>query len=143
MHNVYNLESHSNLPTCFENPENPSSTDLLLTNSENNFDKALVLESGLSGFHKVVVSVLKSYFKKEDPKVMIYRDYKYFEDEKFSNDLENELSEIGSLTLNYDLLRNVCMDVVNKHAPMKRKYIMTNHAEYMDKELTPECLFKA
>ena len=27
------------------------------------------------------------------------------------------------------------MDVVNKHAPLKRKYIRKNHAEYMDKEL--------
>ena len=29
-------------------------------------------------------------------------------------------------------LKNVCMDVVNKHAP----YIRENHAEYMDKELS-------
>ena len=27
------------------------------------------------------------------------------------------------------------MDVVNKHAPLKRKYIRANYAEYMDKEL--------
>ena len=77
------------------------------TNSKNNFDKVLVLESGLSDFHKFVVSVLKSYFKKEAPKVIIYRDYKYFDDEKFSNELENELSKIGILTLHYDIIKNV------------------------------------
>ena len=27
------------------------------------------------------------------------------------------------------------MDVVNKHAPLKRKFIRANHAKYMDKEL--------
>ena len=27
------------------------------------------------------------------------------------------------------------MDVINKHAPLKRKYMRANHAEYMDKEL--------
>ena len=27
------------------------------------------------------------------------------------------------------------MDVINKHVPLKRKYITANHAEYMDKEL--------
>ena len=53
----------------------------------------------------------------------------------FSNELENELSKIGSLTLNYDIFKNVYMDVVNKNAPLKRKYIRENHAEYMDKEL--------
>ena len=28
------------------------------------------------------------------------------------------------------------MDVINKHAPLKRKYIRANHVEYMDKELS-------
>ena len=28
------------------------------------------------------------------------------------------------------------MDVVNKHAPLKRKFIRANHAKYMDKELS-------
>ena len=45
-------------------------------------------------------------------------------------------SKIGSLTLNYDIFKNVCMDVVNKHAPLKKNYIRVNHAEYMDKELS-------
>ena len=58
--NAYNLESLSNTPTYFKNPENPSCIDRLLTNSKNNFDEAVVLESGLSDFHKLVVSVLKS-----------------------------------------------------------------------------------
>ena len=58
--NVYNLESLSNTSTCFKKRENPSSIDLLLTNSKNNFDEAVVLESGLSDFHKLVVSVFKS-----------------------------------------------------------------------------------
>ena len=132
--NVYNVESLANTPTCFKNPENPSCIDLLLTNSKNNFDETVVLESGLSDFHKLVVSVLKSYFKKEDPKV-IYRGYKYFDNEMFNNKFENELSKIESSTLNYDNFKNVCMDIINKHAPLKRKYIREYHAEYMDKEL--------
>ena len=133
--NAYNLESLSNTPTCFKNPENPSCIDRLLTNSKNNFDEAVVLESGISDFHKLVVSLLKSYFKKEDPKFIIHRDYKYFDNKMFSNELENELSKIRSLTLNYDIFKNVCMDVINKDAPLKRKYIRANHAECMDKEL--------
>ena len=102
--NVYNLETLSNTPTCFKNPENPSCIDLLLTNSKDNFDETIVLESGLSDFHKLVVSILKSYFKKEDPKVIYYRDYKYFDNKILSNELENELKKIRSLTLNHDIL---------------------------------------
>ena len=95
--NVYNLDSLSNTPTCFKSPENPSCIDLLLTNTKNNFDETVALESCLSDFHKLVVSVLKSYFKKEDPKVIYYRDYKYFDNEMFSNELENELKKIWML----------------------------------------------
>ena len=80
--------------------------------------------------------VLKSYFKKEDPKVIIYRDYKYFDNEKFSNELENELIKIGSLTLNYDIFKIVCMDVRSKHTPLKRNNIRANHADDKDKELS-------
>ena len=108
----------------------------MLTNSKNNFDETVVLESGLSGFHRLVVSVQKTYFKKEDPKVIYYRDYKYFDNEMFSNELANEPKKIGSLTINYDIFKNFCMDAINKHAPLKRKYIRANHTEYMDKELS-------
>ena len=59
---------------------------LLLTSLKKNFNEILVLESDLSDFHKLVASVLKSYFKKdEDPNLIMFRDYKYFGNEKFSN----------------------------------------------------------
>ena len=29
----------------------------------------------------------------------------------------------GSLTLNYDIFKNVCMDAINKHAPLKGKHM--------------------
>ena len=102
--------------------------DLLLTNSKNNFDESVVLESGLSDFHKLV-SVLKSYFTKEDPQVIYYRDYKYFDNEMFSNELENELKKIGPLTLNYDIFKNVCMDAINKYASLKRILSMVIQAK--------------
>ena len=47
----------------------------------------------------------------------------------FSNELENELGKIGSLTLSYDIFKNVCMDIINKHAPLKRKCVRANHTE--------------
>ena len=74
--------------------------------------------------------------KKEDPKVIIDRDYKYFDNEKFGNELENELRKIGPLTLNYSIFKNISLGVINKHASLKKKFIRVNHAEYMDKELS-------
>ena len=37
----------------------------------------------------------------------------------FSDKLENELSKIGSLALNYDIFKNVCIFVINK--PFKKE----------------------
>ena len=42
--NVYNLESLSNIPTCFKIAENLFYVDLLLTNSRINFNEKLALE---------------------------------------------------------------------------------------------------
>ena len=108
----------------------------MLTNSKDNFDEAVVLESVLSDFHKLLVSVLKSYFTKEDSKFIICEDYKYYNNEMFSNELENELSKIGSLTLNHDIFKNIFVDIINKYGPLKKKYIRANHVKYMGRELS-------
>ena len=57
--NIYNLKNLVKLKTCFKNPENPSSIDLILTNSHKSFQNTNVFETGLSDFHKMAVSVLK------------------------------------------------------------------------------------
>ena len=84
---TYNLESIVNKPTCFKNPKNPSCIDLMLTNKQERFLKAKTVESGLSGFHKTVVSVFKTSFEKQKPKIVRYCDYKRFANAKFKESL--------------------------------------------------------
>ena len=72
---TFNLESIVNKPKCFKNPKNPSYIDLMLTNKQERFFKAKDVETGLSDFHKMVVSVFKTSFKKQKPKIVTYRDY--------------------------------------------------------------------
>ena len=61
---TYNLVSIVNKLTCFKNPKNPSCIDLMLTDKQERFLKAKTIETGLSDFHKMVVSVFKTSFKK-------------------------------------------------------------------------------
>ena len=49
------------------------------------FLKAKTLETGLSDFHNMVISVFKQALKK--PKIVTNRDYKRFNNEKFSESL--------------------------------------------------------
>ena len=74
----YNLKSVINKPTCFKNPDKPSCIDLILTNCSRSFQNSCAIETGLSDFHKLVVTVLKTAYKKSKPKIITYRSYKSF-----------------------------------------------------------------
>ena len=62
---LFNLKNLVKDPTCYKNPENPSCIDLILTNRQNSFRDTIVIETGLSDFHKLTVTVLKTFFKKK------------------------------------------------------------------------------
>ena len=83
---LYNLKHLIKVPTCYKNPENPSIIDLMLTNSPYSYQNSCAIETGLSGFHKMTVTVLKTFFQKKGPKVISYRDYK-----NYSNDIFRQL----------------------------------------------------
>ena len=70
-------------PTCFKSG-NPKCIDLILTNRERNFQHTTAIETGLSDFHKLSVTVLKTTFDKHRPNVVNYRDYKNFRVRYFS-----------------------------------------------------------
>ena len=73
-------------------PENPSSIDLILRNKSRNSQKFCFIETGLSKFHGMVITVMKTPFKKLKPKVINYRDFKSFENKLFWENLLYELS---------------------------------------------------
>ena len=56
--NVYNLFILVKEPTCFKNPNNPSCIDLFLTNRPRNFQNTLTIETRISDFHKMVITVM-------------------------------------------------------------------------------------
>ena len=63
---LYNLENLIKEPTCYKNPDNPRSIDVILTNSKNNFHNSMAIETGLSDHQKMVITVLKNYCKKRN-----------------------------------------------------------------------------
>ena len=63
---VYNLKNLIKVPTCFKNPEKPTSIDLMLTNSYRSFQNSCAIETGLSDFHKIIVTILETYLLKRN-----------------------------------------------------------------------------
>ena len=58
----YGFKSLIKVPTCVKNPENPSCIDLILTNNPLSFQSSGVIESGLSDFPKMIVTVMITHF---------------------------------------------------------------------------------
>ena len=75
----YNLKSLIKEPTCFKSVDNLSCIDLVLTNHPKCFQNSGVYETGISDFHKLTFTVLKTYFQKAKPRIIKYRDYKHFD----------------------------------------------------------------
>ena len=77
--NQYKLKSLNKDLTCCKNIDNPSCIDLFLTNSAKSFESTCTIETGLSDFHKLVVTVLNEKHERMSPKVIQYRNYRKFD----------------------------------------------------------------
>ena len=80
---LFKLKSIVKEPTCYKNPENPSCIDLFLTNCPRSFQNTCLYETGLSDFHKLVVTILRTIFELLPPKIIKYRNYKNFDEDEF------------------------------------------------------------
>ena len=79
------------VPTCHKNPQNPSCIGLILTNSPLSFQSSGVIETGLSDFHKMTVTVMRTTFQKLGPKIIHYRDYRKYNNYSLRQDLLSTL----------------------------------------------------
>ena len=70
-------------------------------------------------FIKLTFTVLKQHFPKQKPRVVIHRQHKNFRNDYFKTELENALDK----------------HVLDKHAPIKKKYLRANHANFVTKQL--------
>ena len=78
----------------------------------------------MSDYHKLISTFLKSHFARLRPKVINYRNYKKFDENIFLNNLQKlgiKLDEENSES-SYSLISNKFPEVVNKHAPLKKKF---------------------
>ena len=89
---INNLKRIIKEPTCYENPDNPTCIDLILTNCPKNFQESSTSETGLSDFHKMALTVFKSEPLNLTPRVVPYRKYKHFDSYKFKLEVSDKLS---------------------------------------------------
>ena len=120
-------------PTCFMSAENPSTIDLIITNKQKSFQNTVGVSTGLSDFHKMVLTSMKTTFPKVAPKTMIYRDMKKFDKSAFKCDLRNRLKEPD--LSKFEHFEEIFENVLDKHAPKKTKIIRANNKPYVTKAM--------
>ena len=49
--------------TCFKNADNPSTLDLIITNKPKSFQNTVGISTGLSDFHRMVLTSMKTTFE--------------------------------------------------------------------------------
>ena len=75
---------------------------------------------------------MKMSFKKHWSIERHYRDYRCFRRSKFKNNLNEKLSEGIS---SYDSFETTFIELLNKHAPLRKKLLRANHAPCIRKTL--------
>ena len=108
-----------------------------MTKTIRSFEGTQVFEFVLSEFNKLVVTAHKSTFPKSPLKIITHRSFKNISNDLLRDDLnsllrkENMNLQITSLTSFTKILK----ETLKKHAPIKKKYICANHANFVTKDV--------
>ena len=89
-----------------------------MTSKPKCFQNFITIEPGLAEFHKITRTVLKTYLRKQNPELIIYRKYK--------NYYQKFLSKLKNLLPNKKILKGFqdsCLQILNSLAPLKTKYV--------------------
>ena len=114
-----------------------SSIDVILTNRPKSFHTTLTCETGLSDHHHLVATFMRTHLVPLNPKKILYRKFKNFNEQSFLTDVENTNFNCDGEdpNRNYDNLVDTFIEIVDKHAPLKTKFLRGNEAPFMNKEL--------
>ena len=106
-----------------KNPVKSTLIDLILSNQINKIVSAGVFDLGISD-HCPVACIRSIHLKKSQPKIIIKRNFKGFNNQAFLNELYQSdihlTSEISDVELALEFFTNTFSSILNKHAPLKK-----------------------
>ena len=91
----------------------------------------------------MIVTVIKTFYRTIEPRIINYQDYKSFSNEGFRESLLENLK--GKLSGNSDQsfsnFVNTCNTVLDKQLPKKKKYVTGNQSPFMNKTLSKAIMY--
>ena len=110
----------------------------MLTNSVRSFQNSCALETGLFGFHKITVAVLKSYLEKKQPKIISCRNFGKFSNNDFRTQPLRDFStlHLSSDSPSLDLYVDVYIRALDIYFSKKKKYLTANDNSFINKAIS-------
>ena len=81
--------------------------------------------------------------EKQPPQIVAYQKYKIYKKELCEKDFQIKLSELDIENIPYKFFTNIFIDILNLHAPLKKKYLRANHSKFISKELSKEIMLRS
>jgi len=134
----YSLSNLIDEPTCFKG-DTPSLIDVILVSNRYRYGKCLNSTCGLSDFHNLIACCTKIKLPKPKVKTIYYRSYKHFTAEDFRADIARIPFQIVELfddvNDKYWAFSSLIDDVVDTHAPLKKKFLKKENCAHMNSKL--------
>ena len=83
---------------------------------------------------------MKTNFWKLEPKIISYRNYRYFSNDRFKEKVTSEWSKsvLENSNKGFKKFFGVCKEALNMYALLKKKYVRGNNFPFMNRILSKE-----
>ena len=80
---------------------------------------------------------MKIFYKKQRPKIVRYQNYRNFDNEHFINEVKNSIGQkhCQNKSLEFGSFKKKVDNILQKHAPLKKRYARANQALFIDKNI--------
>ena len=122
-----------------------SSIDLIL-NKTSSVQLKKATETGISDAHLLISTNMKMQTTRLISKKFLYRDYKCFDEKTFLWELDSKNITGNSIYSNENSNSNLFYQfagVINKHAPLKAKFVRSNNKPFINKHLRGEIYWRS
>ena len=100
--------------------------------------KANSFETGLSGHHHMIYTILKTKFEKFKPKKSIYCNFKQHDSDQFKLDIFNSMSAMRA----YAAYKNSFVSILDNHFSKKAKNLRGNQKPHFNKNLRKQIMIR-
>ena len=135
---TYGLTNIIKQATCYKSVSNPSSIDVIISNRPKTIARHLNTNIGISDFHNFTCAATKIQAPAIAKNKISYRSFKHFNEDIFLCDVNSipfEMSNSSSVDEKLSTYISHLNVIIDKHAPLKTRYIKNNQVPYMNDKL--------